>query len=890
MPLASGTRLGPYEIQSAIGAGGMGEVYKARDTRLDRTVAIKILPPDVSCDPDRRARFEREAKTIAGLNHPHICTLHDVGDHQGAMFLVMEHLAGETLAQRLEKGRLPLDQALTIANEIADALTAAHRQGVIHRDLKPGNVMLTKSGGVRQGSPQAKLLDFGLAKLAGHGEQAAAASLASVPTQTRPLTSEGAIVGTLQYMAPEQVEGKPADARTDLWALGAILYEMLTGTRAFDGASAASLIGNIMNAEPPALSTLLPLTPPSVDRLVRRCLAKAPDDRWDSAHDVADELRWIGGRTDASPAAPTAGRWLPRVIVAAPLMLVLAGGGGFLAARRLAPATAGVPASRLHIWLGDANLTLLDGGVAVSPNGQTIVFQARASDGIRLYARRLDDWIPRVLGGTEGASDPFFSPDGEWVAFRAARGGFDKVPLSGGPTQRIWRAPSAQSWTTGAVWSADDQVIFGRWPETGVWSVPAGGGELRALYRTSAEGEWCLWPDVLPDGKTVLFTVWRAGRMSIAAKSPSTDAVQTLVDSAAGAKYLPTGHLTYESDGKLFAMPFNPATLTKGQPRAVIPDIGQTRFGGSWRQSNRGRPYDVSATGTLAYGMGVTSPSRLVWRDRSGRTTPTKLPPDAYNMPVLSPDGTRVVDTIYDGAARSLRTGRVDGDSMRALTSGPDDCFSLVSWDDSVYFTRNNGGRYDIYRVALDGREEPQLVVSSPESKRATSHTRDGTLLYNQRDAAGGMDIWRRKDGVSQALIATPRSERDAHLSPDRHWLAYTSLESGRPQIWLRSYPAGSPEQISLDGGVGAVWGGDGREIFYQGPSGVMAAKVANGRRVGTPTMLFSHASEYRDWDVTADGNRFLVVEAGEPTKGTALVSVVTHWFEELRSKVPVPR
>jgi eukaryotic-like serine/threonine-protein kinase len=252
MPLASGTRLGPYEVQSLIGVGGMGEIYKARDTRLDRSVAIKVLPPDVSADPERRARFEREAKTIAGLSHPHICPLFDVGDHDGAMFLVMEHLAGETLAARLEKGALPLPQALTIAAEVADALAAAHRQGVIHRDLKPGNVMLTKSGGVRQGSPQAKLLDFGLAKLAGHGERAAAASLASVPTQTRPLTSEGTIVGTLQYMAPEQVEGKPADARTDLWALGAILYEMLAGKRAFTGTSAASLIGNIMNAEPPA--------------------------------------------------------------------------------------------------------------------------------------------------------------------------------------------------------------------------------------------------------------------------------------------------------------------------------------------------------------------------------------------------------------------------------------------------------------------------------------------------------------------------------------------------------------------------------------------------------------------------------------------------------------
>src|SRR5512136_2852631 len=303
MALSSGARLGPYEIQAAIGAGGMGEAYKARDTRLDRSVAIKVLPPAFSADPERRARFEREAKTIAGLNHPHICTLHDVGEHEGSTFLVMEHLTGETLAQRLEKGPLPLEQALSVATEIADALSAAHRQGVIHRDLKPGNVMLTKGG--------AKLLDFGLAKLKGHGERPAAAHLESAPTQSTPLTGEGMIVGTLQYMAPEQLEGKLADARTDLWALGAILYEMVTGRRAFEGTSAASLIANIMNAEPTPLSTLQPLTPPGVDRLVKRCLAKDPDDRWQSSADLGAELRWLreagaGGATALGPPTGTA--------------------------------------------------------------------------------------------------------------------------------------------------------------------------------------------------------------------------------------------------------------------------------------------------------------------------------------------------------------------------------------------------------------------------------------------------------------------------------------------------------------------------------------------------------------------------------------------------------
>jgi eukaryotic-like serine/threonine-protein kinase len=344
MGLAAGSRLGPYEIQSPIGAGGMGEVYKARDTRLDRSVAIKVLPPEVSTDPDRRARFEREAKTIAGLSHPHICTLYDVGEHDSSTFLVMEHLQGQTLADRLAKGPLPLEQALTVATEIADALSAAHRQGVIHRDLKPGNVMLTKAG--------AKLLDFGLAKLTAHGEHAAAASLASAPTQTRPLTSEGAIVGTLQYMAPEQVEGKPADARTDLWALGAVLYEMLTGNRAFAGDTAASLIGNIMNAEPPALATLQPLAPPALDRLVRQCLAKSPDDRPDTAHDVGNDLRWLResrGLDVRVHVPPRRSRWWRLTLVGGTAVVVTAGALFVLRpGRHVAEHASAVPIAAAH--------------------------------------------------------------------------------------------------------------------------------------------------------------------------------------------------------------------------------------------------------------------------------------------------------------------------------------------------------------------------------------------------------------------------------------------------------------------------------------------------------------------------------------------------------------
>ena len=892
MFLAAGTRLGPYEILGLIGAGGMGEVYKARDTRLDRTVAIKILPAELSADPDRRARFEREARAVAALNHPHICTLHDIGEHDGTMFLVMEHLAGRTLADRLLKGPLPLPQALDIAAQIADALDAAHKHGIIHRDLKPGNVMLTSSGAGRSGVTTAKLLDFGLAKLLRHGERPALVTETHAVTEAAPVTARGTILGTLQYMAPEQLEGKDADARTDLWALGAILYEMLTGRRAFAGDSQVSLIGNIMNAEPTALATLQPVTPPALERVVQRCLAKNPDERWQNAADLSAEIQWIAGdgasRSESHEASVT--RRIARFAVPALVAVIAMGAVGVGAVRWLLPWPGVTGTTRVHLWLGDSGLRLLDGGIAVSPDGQTVVFQARASDGERLYARRLNDWTPRPLEGTEGASDPFFSPDGAWVAYWAAQRGFEKIPLDGGPTQPIWRSPAPSSWTTGATWGPDDQIIFGRWPEAGLWSVSSGGGAPRPLYRTTGEADWCLWPEMLPGGESVLFTTWRAGRVSVAALRLSSGEVQVLVDSAAGPHYAPTGHLIYESEGKLFAMLFNPGTWQTGQPRAVVDDIGRTRFGGSWRQTSRGRPYSVSASGTLAYGTGLTTFTRLVWKYRSGHTMPTSLQPRAYNFPALSPDGRRVVDTIYEGAARRLWVADVDGTSMHSLTQGPDDCFGLFSPDGrSVLFTRNDKGRYNLFKVDVDRGGEPELVVDSPGSKRGTSYSKDGRLLlYNHRAGPEGLSVWQMKDRVPSPLIAKPTTGRDARLSPDSRWVAYTSSDSGYEAVYVRAYPQGRAEQISIDRGVGPVWSRDGDELFYQGSAGVMAAQVANGRRIGAPALLFPHLSEYRDWDVTADGRRFLVPEPAEPANYRPLINVVEHWFEELKAKVPV--
>ena len=649
MTLAPGVRLGPYEVVGQIGAGGMGEVYKARDTRLDRTVAIKILPAELSADPDRRARFEREARTIGGLNHPHICTLHDVGEHGDSTYLVMEHLAGETLAERLQKGRIPPDQALTVATEIADALAAAHRQGIVHRDLKPGNVMLTKAG--------AKLLDFGLAKLAGHGAEPAVAQLASAATRSAPLTAEGTIVGTLHYMAPEQVEGKPADARTDLWALGSILYEMLTGTRAFEGTSAASLIGNIMNVEPASLSTLQPMTPPGLDRLVRRCLAKSPDDRPDTAHDVADELRWLrdtGGPVIAAAPRARHGRSARLALTAAVAVAGLLGAWAMWVLRDAPSATSGVlravvkvaPADRLHSMPEDTTIgeqRPSQKAIALSPDGRLLVFTATAGDQHQLYVRPLDRLEATAVPDTEGASDPFFSPDGKWIGFWAS-GAIRKVPAAGGPATTICDT----SPIFGASWSEDGTIIFAN-QLTGLFRVPAEGGvpaPLTTLDKPKGEASHRL-PHALPGGRVVLFTSilhylpdW--DQAEIVALHVDTGNRKT-VAKGADARYLPTGHLVFVRTGTVVAAPFNLNRLElMGGTVTVLNDVMQAANTPTSSIESGAGQFATASSGLAVYAPGGLFRDQqrlLVWVGRDGRETPVPLPPRAYLGPHLSPDG-----------------------------------------------------------------------------------------------------------------------------------------------------------------------------------------------------------------------------------------------------------
>ena len=629
MALAPGVRLGPYEIVSALGAGGMGEVYKARDTRLERTVAIKVLPEHVATDPELKQRFEREAKTISSLNHPHICTLHDVGSQDGVDFLVMEHLEGETLAQRLTTGALPLDQALQTAIQIADALDKAHRQGITHRDLKPGNIMLTKAG--------AKLLDFGLAKLRPAGATGDV-GLSAAPTVSSPLTGAGTILGTFQYMAPEQLEGQETDARTDIFAFGAVVYEMVTGKKAFEGKSQASLIAAILEREPVPMSSLQSMSPPALDRVVKTCLAKDPEDRWQAARDLHRELKWIA-EAGEQVGVPTSTFPVPRP-PGWRRMLPLAGvlvAGSFitgLAFWTLAAPGPSAPAmvTRLTIApLQTAPMTnLTDLEIAISPDGTRIVYSATdAESGQRmLFVRNIDALEVRVVPGTEGGEEPFFSPDGEWLGFETGEGALMKVPVNGGIPVTILDEVGEKQ---GVTWAPDDTVIFATQFD-GLYRVSAGGGS--SAERLPSDAPRVRSPLVLPGGQAVIFQAGVPGNVEadyLAVLSLETGEQRTLIERAVAPSYVASGHLVFVRGNTLMATPFDAEQLElTGDPIPLLVGI----------RRDVAADYALSANGTLAYvpGEDESSPQRtLVWVDRDGREEPVGAPPRQYTYPRVSP-------------------------------------------------------------------------------------------------------------------------------------------------------------------------------------------------------------------------------------------------------------
>jgi len=888
MTLSTGTRLGPYEIVAPIGAGGMGEVYRAKDTRLERTVAIKVLSAHLSSSPESRQRFEREARTISQLSHPHICALYDVGREGEVEYLVMEYLEGETLADRLLGGPLPTEQVLRYGVEIADALDKAHRQGIVHRDLKPGNVMITKSG--------VKLLDFGLAKAilpSPGGRGAGGEGLTALPTRAGSnLTQEGTILGTVQYMAPEQLEGREADSRTDIFAFGALLYEMATGKKAFWGESHASLISSIMATEPPPVSTVAPTTPPAFDRIVRRCLAKDPEQRWQSARDVALELAEATRRDETMAPLPAARRsrsaiagWSVAALLLIGLVLVAVAPWR----RRVAESS-----TRLRFTIPPPPQSSLQGMLALSPDGARLAFVATGPDGRdRLLVRPLDSLETRPLEGTEGAEFPFWSPDGRSLAF-FADGKLKRIDPAGGSPRTLCDAAAAR----GGAWGANGKIVFSANVGGSIDLVPDTGGQPRPLPQlTSRNGEVYRWPSFLPDGRHFLYYVGFADPkvMGVYVGSvDSSDTRQIVPDADAAALYAPPGHLLYRSGDRLMSRPFDVrAARPTGEASPIVEDVWWDGI------STLATGFTVSSNGVLAYQTGGLSESQLLLYDRTGKELGLIGAPAAHFEPMFSPDG-RSVSVSRGVKQRSFLTetwlADVGRGTMIRLPVDPGLNSATALWSpDGRRIAFASFPRGEVFVRDLRSSEKPELLFQLPAFSPLDDWSRDGRyIFYEAIDwKTFHFDIGVRdlQEKTNRLLISTSSNESGAALSPDGRWIAYLSDESGADEIYVQSFPAGNDrQQVSVGGGTQPRWRGDGKELFYISPDRkVMAVDVHAGEHfeAGTPHALFQTrilplVEARNHYDVTSDGQRF-VVNSRRPEDASLPITVVVGWAPEKR-------
>lgn len=892
MPLSTGTRLGPYEILTAAGSGGMGEVYRARDTRLDRVVAVKVLPDAALQDTARRQRLEREARAVSSLSHPNICTLHDVGHQDGVDYLVMELLEGETLADRLAKGRLPPDQVLRHAVEIASALDAAHRRGIVHRDLKPGNIMLTRTG--------AKLLDFGLART--DAEAAPAISgLSATPTNTRPLTAEGTMVGTVQYMSPEQLEGKPADARSDLFAFGVVLYEMTTGRRAFQGKSQASLIAAILASEPPPLSALQPLAPPALERVVRACLAKDPEERSQSAHDLMLELKWIA---EAGPLAGTAApartgsrnrerAWMALALVLAVATTLLA----LTRPREQAPSAVAIRSTILPPEKSAFNFGgVSPGPVAISPDGRFLAFVARTAEGRDLlWVRPLGSLTARSFEGTDGASYPFWSSDSRSIGF-FADAKLKRIDAQGGPPQTLCETSIAR----GGSWSREGTIIFAPDISDSIYRVPATGGEPApvTLLDQSRQHFNHRWPFFLPDGRHFLFFARSALDENTGTYVGSLDSkeLKFIMAGRSNVAYAAPGYLLFVRERTLMALPFDTGRLEiTGE---VIPIVDPVAVNTSVQRAI----FTVSEGGVLAYQGGVlTGSSQLRWLDRSGKPAGALGDPTVYLQPHLSPDDKRLVVQIAD--PRSFNSDLWIYDLGRGIktrfTFEPNIETSPVWSPDGtrIAYTSNRSGRFHMFAKASSGVGAEEPMFEEPETDaRPVSWSRDGRYIAFMRRKVKGPtrgDIWILPlfgDRKPFPFLQSEFEEQYATFSPDGRFMAYVTNESGRNEVYLVPFPgAGGKWQVSSAGGMAPRWRGDGRELFYLAPdSRVMSAEIVpKGDRleVGAVRPMFetrSLQSPVGAYDPSSDGKRFLVVTEADQTNSEP-ITLVVNWTADLR-------
>ncbi len=889
MPLASGTRLGPYEILGALGAGGMGEVYKARDTRLDRSVAIKVLPPEFATDSSLLARFEREARAVAALDHPHICGIHDVGEANGLHYLVMPCLDGQTLAARLEKGAVPLDQALTIATQIADALDKAHRQGIVHRDLKPANIMLTKTG--------AKLLDFGVAKLRAPDGPISMSGMTRLAT-TSFETDRGTILGTVHYMAPEQVEGKEADARSDIWALGVILYEMTSGIRPFTGATPASVIGSILKDEPPRLSIAQPLAPPSLDRVVTTSLAKDPDDRQQTARDLLRELRWVTegadriGRDTGAQAKARPSRVLVGVLGVAAAAATIFAGIAWLRPERPAP----IRDVRflVHPERGSTFSTppasVVAPQFAISYDGSALAYVATSNGRAMVWVRPLDSALAQVVPGTEDASHPFWSPDGRSLGF-FSQGKFKTVSISGGA--QVVRTIAALD-SRGGAWAPDGTILISPGSASGLMRVTTDGSVQPTLLLDRATlVRSHRWPSFLPDGRHFVFVLRSpdVNKRGIYLAALGSDATTRLVEGDWGAAGV-DDQLLFIRGRTLLAQTLDVANRRViGEPTPLLSGIGVS--------SNGYSGFSISRNGTLAYSEPWPAQGELVWFSRDGRQIGDPITPLAdYVSFSSSPDWSRLAMSRVDPL---IGTGDIWLNDFRTrvtsrLTTDPfHDGRVVWSPDGSrIVFSSNRSGINALYSKAADGSQAEELIFEDAAERGnalPTDYSRDGSyVLFGNVSSSSSFDLWVLSMGRSpraELVLQSEFNEYNAKLSPDGQWMAYVSEETGAPQVIVQSFPKGElRRQVSSRGGTEPQWRADGQELYFLDADGMLMAVSVSLRptfKSGVPAPLFPTrvpvgANPYRQHYLPyADGQRFLVNTA-PPNVAAPAIHVVLDW------------
>jgi Tol biopolymer transport system component/predicted Ser/Thr protein kinase len=887
--LAAGTRLGPYEILAPLGAGGMGEVYRARDTRLGREIAIKILPRELAANSDRLRRFEQEARAASALNHPNVVAVHDVGTANDVSFIAMELVDGKSLREMLTTGPMPLRRLLAVGAQIAEGLARAHAAGIVHRDLKPENVMITEDGHV-------KILDFGLAKLA---PTSSSGDVTSAPTAAveAPKTSAGIILGTVGYMSPEQGAGRPIDHRSDQFSLGSLLYEMATGRRAFVGESVAQTLTAIIEEDPAPIPSLRPDAPAPLVWTIERCLAKAPAERYDSTRDLARDLANLrdrgatasGAARAAKPPrrrAPFAG-WIAAAVLAAALAaLVLA---------RRAPSAARPALLQFPVEMPPG--TTFDSGEvetrsAISPDGRMLAFVAFSRGQSLLYLRPLGALESRPLAGTEGADSPFWSPDGRSLAF-FADSKLKKIEVAGGPPRVLC---DTKFEGTGS-WGREGDIVFAQivLPHRGLYAVRSEGGVPRRITEAKeSRKEFHLWPHLLPDGRHFLYIGISAGVGTHELRLGSLDSPQavSLGPVESRAEFAP-GQLLFVRDGALVARPFDAKQFRwTGEARPLV-----ERLFTFWSPANAG--FSVSTNGVLAYEEGSV-PARVVWLDREGREQSLVAALDQVNHLRLAPDGRRAALDILDP-----RTGTADlwvfdtarGVSLRLTANPMDEKRPVWSADGKrIFYRSDRNGPPDVWEIPADGGEG-KAVLEMPGSETPFDVSPDGrTLLFAEAGMQRGWEIWLlpldgKRDPV-RFRRAQPFSLNEPRFSPDGRWIAYSSDESGNSEIYVTAREGGGGTiRVSRDGGFSPCWRRDGKELFFRAPgSRILATPIAvrgDSLDVGAPAELFRSAMPILDFDAAADGQRFLVSQRAKPP--TPPLTVVVNWRELLRAKTESP-